>query len=406
MKAEIITIGDEILYGQTIDTNSAYIGEKLNELGIEIISKITVGDNIRNICDALENALNRADIIIATGGLGPTNDDVTKKAVVRVFKRNLVFHEEILRKVEEGFKRRGILMPKINQNQALLPQGSKAIANQWGSAPGIFIEEEKKLFFSLPGVPLEMRSMMESDVLKILSRKAKTKIFQKRLRTTGVPESVIYEKVEPLIRLRTGVFFAFLPSYLGVDIKLTSRLKESLEDVEKRIKAILGDCIYGERDITLEEVVGKLLLEKGKTISVAESCTGGLIGKKFTNVSGSSQWFERGVISYSNRAKMELLDIPGDILEKYGAVSEKVAILMAEGIRKISKTDYGLSATGIAGPTGGTKEKPVGLVYIGFAHENDSFTQKSIFGEDRNTNRERTAQAALNSVRLFLQRLK
>jgi len=406
MKAEIITIGDEILYGQTIDTNSAYIGEKLNELGIEIVYKTTVGDNIKNICDALENALNRADIIIATGGLGPTNDDVTKKAVVRVFKRNLVFHEEILRKVEEGFKRRGISMPKINQNQALLPQGSKAIPNQWGSAPGIFIEEERKLFFSLPGVPLEMRSMMESDVLKILSRKAKTKIFQKRLRTTGVPESVIYEKVEPLIRLRTGVFFAFLPSYSGVDIKLTSRLKESLEDVEKRIKAILGDCIYGERDITLEEVVGKLLLEKGKTISVAESCTGGLIGKKFTNVSGSSQWFERGVISYSNRAKMELLDIPGDILEKYGAVSEKVAILMAEGIRKISKTDYGLSATGIAGPTGGTKEKPVGLVYIGFAHESGSFTQKSIFGEDRNTNRERTAQAALNLVRLFLQGLK
>lgn len=406
MKAEIITIGDEILYGQTIDTNSAYIGEKLNELGIEIVYKTTVGDNIKNICDALENALNRADIIIATGGLGPTNDDVTKKAVVRVFKRNLVFHEEILRKVEEGFKKRGILMPKINQNQALLPQGSKAIPNQWGSAPGIFIEEERKLFFSLPGVPLEMRSMMESDVLKILSRKAKTKIFQKRLRTTGVPESVIYEKVEPLIRLRTGVFFAFLPSYSGVDIKLTSRLKESLEDVGKRIKAILGDCIYGEGDITLEEVVGKLLLEKGKTISVAESCTGGLIGKKFTNISGSSQWFERGVISYSNRSKTELLEVPEDILEKYGAVSETVAILMAEGIRKISKTDYGLSATGIAGPTGGTKEKPVGLVYIGFAHENDSFTQKSIFGEDRNTNRERTAQAALNLVRLFLLREK
>jgi len=402
MKAEIITIGDEILYGQTIDTNSAYIGEKLNELGIEIVYKTTVGDNIKNICDALENALNRADIIIATGGLGPTNDDVTKKAVVRVFKRNLVFHEEILRKVEEGFKKRGILMPKINQNQALLPQGSKAVANPWGSAPGIFIEEKRKLFFSLPGVPLEMRSMMESDVLKILSRKAKTKIFQRRLRTTGVPESVIYEKVEPLIRLRTGVFFAFLPSYSGVDIKLTSRLKESLEDVEKRLKAILGDCIYGEGEIALEEVVGKLLLEKGKTISVAESCTGGLIGKKFTNVSGSSQWFERGVISYSNQSKMELLGVPSDILEKYGAVSEKVAILMAEGIRKISKTDYGLSATGIAGPTGGTKEKPVGLVYIGFAHENDSFAQKFIFGGDRQAIRERTAQAALNLARLFI----
>ena len=406
MKAEIITIGDEILYGQTIDTNSAYIGEKLSELGIEIVYKITVGDNIKNICDAFENALDRADIIIATGGLGPTNDDMTKKAIVRVFKRNLVFHEEILRKVEEGFKKRGILMPKVNQNQALLPQGSKAIPNQYGSAPGIFIEEKNRLFFALPGVPLEMRSMMEADVLKMLSKRAKTKIFLKKLRTTGVPESAIYERIEPLIRLRTGVFFAFLPSYLGVDIKLTSRLKESLEDIEKRIRSILGDCIYVEDDITLEEVVGKLLLEKGKTISVAESCTGGLIGKKITNVSGSSEWFERGVISYSNESKMELLGVPDNALERYGAVSEQVAVLMAEGIRKLSKTDFGLSAAGIAGPTGGTKEKPVGLVYVGFAHEGGSFAQKFIFGEDRNTNRERTAQAALNLVRLFLLREK
>jgi len=404
MKAEIITIGDEILSGQTIDTNSAYIGEKLNHLGIEIIFKTSVGDNIKNISEAIYNALNRADVVITTGGLGPTNDDLTKKAVVKVFRKNLVFHEEILKKVESNFRKRGISMPKINQNQALIPQGAKALNNLWGTAPGIFIEDGKKLFFALPGVPLEMRSILESEVLKILQKKTKTKFFQKRLKTTGTAESVIYEKVEKLIKGKKDTNIAFLPSFLGVDIKLTTKSEEKLKEVEKEIKNILGNTIYGEEDIALEEVLGKLLLEKKKTISVAESCTGGLIGKRFTNVSGSSQWFERGVISYSNRSKIELLGVSEEMLEKYGAVSEQVAILMAEGIRKISKTDFGLSATGIAGPTGGTPEKPVGLVFIGFAHENDSFAEKFLFGEDRNTNRERTAQAALNLVRLFLER--
>lgn len=404
MKAEIITIGDEILSGQTIDTNSAYIGEKLNHLGIEIIFKTSVGDNIKNISEAIFNALDRADVVITTGGLGPTNDDLTKKAVVKVFRKNLVFHEEILKKVESNFRKRGISMPKINQNQALIPQGAKALNNLWGTAPGIFIEDGKKLFFALPGVPLEMRSILESEVLKILQKKTKTKFFQKRLKTTGIAESIIYEKVEKLIKTKKDTNIAFLPSFLGVDIKLTTKSEEKLNEVEKEIKNILGNTIYGEEDIALEEVLGKLLLEKKKTISVAESCTGGLIGKRLTNVSGSSQWFERGVISYSNRSKVELLGVSEDMLEKYGAVSEQVAILMAEGIRKISKSDYGLSATGIAGPTGGTPEKPVGLVFIGFAHENDSFAEKFLFGEDRNTNRERTAQAALNLVRLFLER--
>lgn len=404
MKAEIITIGDEILSGQTIDTNSAYIGERLNHLGIEIIFKTSVGDNIKNISEAIYNALNRADVVITAGGLGPTNDDLTKKAVVKVFRKNLVFHEEILKKVENNFRKRGISMPKINQNQALIPQGAKALNNLWGTAPGIFIEDSKKLFFALPGVPLEMRSILESEVLKILQKKTKTKFFQKRLKTTGTAESVIYEKVEKLIKGKKDTNIAFLPSFLGVDIKLTAKSEEKLIEVEKEIKNILGNTIYGEEDIALEEVLGKLLLEKKKTISVAESCTGGLIGKRFTNVSGSSQWFERGVISYSNRSKIELLGVSEEMLEKYGAVSEQVAILMAEGIRRISKTDYGLSSTGIAGPTGGTPEKPVGLVFIGFAHENDSFAEKFLFGEDRNTNRERTAQAALNLVRLFLER--
>ena len=404
MKAEVITIGDEILLGQTIDTNSAFISRELSQLGIDVNYKTSVGDDIQTISEALTTGLSRADLVITTGGLGPTNDDITKKAIVKVFKRNLVFHEEILKKVEEGFRKRGMEMPKINQNQALQPQGSKALPNQFGSAPGIFIQEKDKIFFALPGVPLEMRSIMENDVLPLLQRVSEVKVFQRKLRTTDMPESLIYEMIEPIINNRPEVKVAFLPGFLGVDIRLNSESQEKLEGMENNIKEVLGNSIYGEDDISLEEVVGKLLKDKGKTISVAESCTGGLIGKRFTNVSGSSEYFERGVVSYSNQAKMEILKVPQDMIEKHGAVSEQVAILMAEGIRKISRTDYGLSVTGIAGPTGGTEEKPVGLVWIGFAHENDSFAQKFLFGEDRETNRQRAAQAALNLVRLFLTR--
>jgi len=409
MKADIISIGDEILYGQIADTNSTFIAEKLSGEGIEVVFSTNVGDDISRIAEAFDAAKSRADVIIATGGLGPTSDDLTKKAIVKVFKRKLVFHEKILKEIEKSFEKRGQSMPKINQNQALLPQGAKPLANRWGAAPGIFIEEGNTLFFALPGVPQEMKWMLESEVLPILrSNKPETFVIHRKLRTTGIPESAIYEKIEGLIDPKGDVKIAFLPSHQGVDIRLTATPKQAvegeakIEELEKKIREILGTYVYGTDDQVLEEVVGNLLSEKGKTIAVAESCTGGLIGAKFTNISGSSEYFERGVVTYSNQAKMELLGVPPETIEKYGAVSEEVAILMAEGVGKLAKTDYGLSATGIAGPTGGTPEKPVGLVYIGFAHENDSFAQKFQFAEDRLTNRERAAQAALNMVRLFL----
>ena len=409
MRTEIITIGDEILTGQIADTNSPFIAEKLTAEGIEVVFSTSVGDDVNKITEAVNTARSRADVIIATGGLGPTSDDLTKKAVVKVFKRNLVFHEKILKEIEKSFEKRGLSMPKINQNQALIPQGAKSLANRWGMAPGIFIEEGNSLFFALPGVPLEMKWMLENEVLPILKpKKSEGFVIHRKLRTTGIPESAIYEKIEELIDPKCDVKIAFLPSYLGVDIRLTTYLKQKgerdkkIEKLEKKIREILGTYIYGIDDQTLEEVVGKLLSEKGKTIAVAESCTGGLIGAKFTNISGSSKYFERGVITYSNQAKTELLEIPPEIIEKYGAVSEEVAILMAEGVRKLAGVDYALSSTGIAGPTGGTPGKPVGLIYIGFAHENDSFAQKFQFASDRMTNRERAAQAALNTVRLFL----
>lgn len=331
--------------------------------------------------------------------------------MVKAFKRNLIFHEEILKQIEEAFRKRGSPMPKVNQNQALIPQGARALSNLWGVAPGIFLEDEGTLFFTLPGVPIEMKWMLENEVLPILrARKPDHFIIHRKLKTTGISESALYEKIERLIDPTGEIKVAFLPGYLGVDVRLTiesnhkDQAQPRIDEFERKIREILGTLIYGTDDQTLEEVVGKLLLEEKKTIAVAESCTGGIIGARFTSVSGSSKYFERGVVTYSNEAKTELLNVPKDIIDKHGAVSEEVARLMAEGVRSLAKTDYGLSVTGIAGPTGGTAQKPVGLVFIGFAHENGIFAQKFLFGENRNSNRERAAQAALNVVRLFLKK--
>jgi len=412
MKAEIITIGDEILYGQIVDTNSTFIAQRLTRLGIEVTFRTSVGDDIEKINQAISHARARAELIITTGGLGPTSDDLTKKAIVKVFKRNLIFHEEILKKVEEGFARRGMIMPKINQNQALIPQGSRIVDNDWGSAPGIFIQEDKLLFFALPGVPLEMKTMLDNGVLPILKESIpRSTTLHRRLKTTGIAESAIYEKIEKIVKSKTLVKFAFLPSYLGVDIRLTitspnsKESEEKIAEKERKIREILNEYIYGTDDQTLEEVVGELLLTKKVNMATAESCTGGMIGAKITNISGSSKYYERGVITYSNQSKTDLLEVPARLIEKCGAVSQEVAISMAEGIRKLAGTDIGLSVTGIAGPTGGSQEKPVGLVYVGLSSKDGSFAQEFRFGEDRFPNRQRAAQAALNVVRLFLIKL-
>jgi nicotinamide-nucleotide amidase len=409
MKAEIITIGDELLFGQIQDSNSSFIGERLTAEGMEVVFKTSVGDDINRMTEAFNIARTRVDVIIASGGLGPTVDDLTKKALVKAYKRNLIFHQEILKQIEESFGKRGIPMPQINQNQALIPQGAKALANLWGVAPGIFLEDEKNLFFALPGVPAEMMWMLENEVLPILrDKKPDHFIIHRKMKTTGISESALYEKIEKLIDPAGEIKLAFLPSYLGVDIRLSMETNDreqalgKIDEFEKKIREVARDLIYGVDDQTLEEVVGKLLLDKKKKIAVAESCTGGMIGARLTNISGSSQYFERGVITYSNQAKTELLGVPGEVIEKHGAVSEEVALLMAEGVRRLAKTDFGLSVTGIAGPTGGMPQKPVGLVYIGLAHEKGSAAKKFLFGENRNSNRERSTQAALNMVRLFL----
>jgi len=410
MTAEIITIGDELLYGQTVDTNSAYLGERLTSLGIEVKYKGAVGDEVKEIAAAIKLAMKRSDLVIATGGLGPTPDDVSKKAICDYFGKELVLYEDILRKVESWYAKRGVEMPEIVRSQALLPEGTIPLSNDWGTAPGIFLEEKGKLFFALPGVPIEMERIFDNGIVPILKERIPggRVIAFRKIRTAGISEARLHEKLASLLEETGDIGFAFLPSHFGVDLRLTiksnnpTEAQRKLDDFGKKIQGKLEKYIYGTDEESLEKAVGDLLREKRLTVAVAESCTGGLLGKKFTNVSGSSDYFLGGVITYSDELKMKLLGFPKEVLEKEGAVSEKCALLMAEGVRKLTGADYGISITGIAGPTGGTVDKPVGLVYIGIASDEGSFARKYIFTKERELNRELSAQTALNLLRLEL----
>jgi len=409
MKAEIISIGDEIMYGHTIDSNSAFISQRLADLGIEVVYQTSVGDEVNRIVEAINQAKQRVNLIITTGGLGPTHDDVTMKGIVKAFKKNLVFHPEILQKIKQRYEKRGIEMPQINQNQALIPQGAKFFDNAVGSAPGILIQEEKIIFIALPGVPREMRYLTDNEVLPFLSKQKIAKnIIHQKIRTTGIVESALYEKVEGVIKECKEVKIAFLPGYHGVDVRLTVSAKEEkagrvlIEQVQQKIMDRICEFVYSTDSESQEELVGRLLREKKMKLAVAESCTGGLLAAKITNIAGSSDYFDRGVVTYSNQAKTQSLGVPEEMMKKHGAVSQQVAEAMAKGVVKISGAEVGVGITGIAGPTGGTTEKPVGLVYIGIANKQKAWVEKFLFGDDRQIIRERSSYAALNMIRLHL----
>ena len=409
MKAEIISIGDEIMYGHTIDSNSAYISQKLADLGIEVVYQTSVGDEVSRIVEAINQAKQRVNLLITTGGLGPTHDDVTMKGIIKAFKKNLVFHPEILEKIKQRYEKRGIKMPQINQNQALIPQGAKYFDNAVGSAPGILVQEDKVVFIALPGVPREMKYLLDEQVVPYLqSQKIAGKIVHKKIRTTGIVESALYEKVDDLIKQTKEVKIAFLPGYQGVDIRLTATPKAgkaaegAVGQIEKKILDRVGEFVYTTDSESPEELVGRLLKEKKMKLAVAESCTGGLLASKLTSIPGSSDYFDRGVITYSNQAKTQILGVPEEIINKFGAVSPQVAEAMAKGIVKTSGADLGIAVTGIAGPGGGSEEKPVGLVYIGLGNRTKAWVEKFLFGQDRLIIRERTVYAALNIIRLHL----
>ncbi len=386
-----------------------------------MVWRTTVGDDLETITEAIARALQRADLVITTGGLGPTNDDITKKAICKYFKRPLIFYDKILKKIEARFKQRGLTMPAINQNQALLPQAAEFIDNPVGSAVGIAIKEEDRLFVAIPGVPSEMKAMIEGWVTDaIKKRSGEIVTIHRKLRTVGIIESVLYEKIADLIdfKVQTGrtersagdekIAVAFLPSWKGVDVRLTAVTKDEdqsrqkIVELEKKMTGRISKYVYGYDDDSLPEVVGEMLREKHMTIAVAESCTGGLLGKTITDIPGSSDYFAGGVIAYSNELKMKLLSVPQIILEKYGAVSEECARYMAEGAVQNLGANIGISVTGIAGPSGGTDEKPVGITYIGLSAAGKTNAKEYRFGNNRERNRERSAVVALDMVRRYL----
>ncbi len=406
MTAEIITIGDELLIGQVVNTNQAFIAEKLNEIGAAIERMTTVGDDRAQILAAFRFAWDRCTIVIVTGGLGPTHDDVTKKAVCEFFDSDLIANDEIRRHVMELAKKWNRPWSQAYEEQVMFPRKAKLIPNPIGTAGGMLFEEAGKYFIVLPGVPYEMKEMMLRTVIPFLATKVVDQTIRHRtLRTTGISESMLAQHLGDLKEVLRGARLAFLPSTTGVRLRITVHAQDSataetkLREVEQRIRARVQKYIYGINEEELEEIVGRLLTERRLTIAVAESCTGGLIADRITNVSGSSNYFERGVVTYSNRSKVELLGVPESLIHEHGAVSKAVAEAMATGIRRLAGTDIGIATTGIAGPTGGTPEKPVGLVWIGFADAGTSFALRFQFGDVRRNVKERAAQAALEIVR-------
>jgi len=405
--AAIVTIGDEILIGQVTNTNAAFVGQKLSEVGIEVVRTIVVGDDREEILSAFREYHGKYDAVLVTGGLGPTHDDITKKVVAEFFGTNLVMNDTVLANVKDRLSKRNIPVRKVNEEQALVPENCEVLMNHWGTAPGMLFEDEKNFLVVMPGVPHEMQNLMNEYVIpRMKSRGAGQVIKHRVLKTTGIAESSLFELLGNVDEMLGGrAKLAFLPSQFGVRLRITVKAATSGEadsivaDVEEKIRSKAERFIYSDGEVDLEETLGKLLTEKHLTVAVAESCTGGYIAHRLTNVSGSSVYFERGVVSYSNESKIQLLGVPKTTIEEHGAVSEETARAMAEGIRRISGTDIGLSVTGIAGPTGGTPEKPIGLVYIGLSDATGTIVKRHMFADERVRFKDRTSQAGLELIR-------
>ncbi|HWP82770.1 MAG TPA: competence/damage-inducible protein A [Bacteroidota bacterium] len=409
MVAEIISIGDELLIGQVVNTNQAFIAEQLNSVGILVGRMTTVGDRKPDILRSFEQAWSSYDVVLVTGGLGPTHDDITRDAICDFFKTPLVVDQQALENVRRIFARRGVEPKKINEDQAMVPSGCTVIQNRYGTAPGYFFEKEGRYFAAMPGVPFEMKSMVEDFLIPFFAKKGSDYvILHKTLKTTGIPESFLAEQIgdtNQYFPADSGITLAFLPSPLGVRLRLSARARSSdeakraIDEVEAKLRAKVGKYIYAIGDEELEHVIGKMLAEHKLTLSVAESCTGGLIADRITNAPGSSRYFDRALITYSNESKVEELGVPESLIRDFGAVSREVAEAMAFGVRTKSNTDIGISTTGIAGPTGGTAEKPVGLVWIGYSDKNETLALRFNFGDDRRRFKERASQAALELLR-------
>ena len=401
MRVAIITIGDEILGGFTLDSNSTWMARKLMDIGIATNWKMSVGDNAADIKEAFQISSKKSDVILCTGGLGPTADDITMEAFAEYISSELIFDEDYYERLKSIFDERGYEMPESNRSQAYLPDKGDIIPNPKGSARGVKYVADGTSYYILPGVPSEMKAMMEETILPEIKSTVKESINVTTLRTTGMMESALYDVLQEVLtgsKVRVG----FLPGFTGVDIRLSSTDRDEVMELASAIYEKIGRTIYAEDWETLEAAVGRGLREKGLTVAVAESCTGGLLGDRFTNVPGSSDYFLGAVVSYSNEAKMKLLGVQNDTLMEHGAVSEETASEMAQGVRQILQADIGISITGISGPDGGTPEKPVGLTFIAIDYSGDVNVKRLMFLRDRRFNKELAAQTALNLVRLTM----
>jgi nicotinamide-nucleotide amidase len=402
IKAEIIAVGSELLTPFRADTNSLYLTRSVEEHGIRVIAKTIIGDDLNQIAQSFSIAFDRSDVIISTGGLGPTIDDLTREALTKYLGIPLVLDKNILQKIERRFAERNIKMPESNRQQAMVPQGAIPLENENGTAPGIFIETRGKQVFLLPGPPFELEAMWEKYALPLLKR---GELFQRQIfKIALMGESRVDEMLRPVTSTLKKTEYTILAGPGEVEIHLLAPFdaKEELLESANNVRAILGNRIYAEELAYMEEVVARLLRGFNKTVSVAESCTGGLLAHRLTQIPGSSNYFERGVVVYSNASKNQVLHVPYELIEQHGAVSAPVAITMAEQIRLLSHSDFGIGITGIAGPDGGNEQKPVGLVFVALADLNVTRVEKYHFPPGRDRIKFMASQAALNLLRLRL----
>jgi nicotinamide-nucleotide amidase len=404
MKAQIITIGDELLIGQTVDTNSAWIGAELSKLGFDVCRKISIHDLRKDILDTLSEVNGKSDLVLITGGLGPTSDDITKQTLCEYFGTKLVTDHDVLDMIEEMFRQRNWPMNENNRRQAEVPETCRVLKNAAGTAPGMWFEKDKTIFVSMPGVPHEMKYIMNEHVLpELIKRFSSQTIIHKNIMTYGVGESSLAEILSGFEEfLPTEIKLAYLPSYGIIKLRLTATGpdKQQLENlVEQQVRKLyntIPHLIYGEDEESFEMVIGRILKERKETLSTAESCTGGKIASMITSIPGSSLYYKGSIISYDNSVKTDLLGVSEDTLDKYGAVSRECVEQMAEGARRLLKTDYSIATSGIAGPDGGTDTKPVGTVWIAVSSDTGTLSGKRQYGTDRITNINRFSVAALN----------
>ena len=408
MRAEIIAVGSELLTSERLDTNSLFLTAELNRIGIRVVHKAVVGDTAEEMTSSFRHALERADVIVSSGGLGPTDDDRTRTTVAQLLGRKLLLNQEILERIQARFRRYNRPMPEINARQAMVPEGAIILPNPRGTAPGLWLETtEGRIVILLPGVPSELRALFECEAKPRLARVAPNeRLFVRELRITGLPESEVEARVSPVYALYPDVEVTILAAPSGIQLhprvwsSNAMQAENLLDEMTRRMALPLGEHLVSTNGETIEEVVARLLTENRATIAVAESCTGGMLAEHLTNLAGSSNYFLGGVVCYSNEMKTALAGVPAQLIEAKGAVSAEVASALADGIRKGAAATIGIGITGIAGPGGGTAEKPVGLVYISIADEHGARPHEYRFSAaDRDRNRQMAAQAALDLVR-------